>query len=114
MLILTLSPDHRSHPLLILLIQIGTFVDEELDHLEPIAGNGIVDWTLVLGVELIEDCAVVNEELGHFDVTLSHGVVNRSLTVLVLPVHILSAMIYEERDYLAIAFTAGVKDGRLL
>lgn len=81
----------RCHALLVLHLQIGTLVDEELAHLVATRLDGVVKRPLVLCVYNIKVGTQVNELLDCLDVTLANGIVDSCLAVLVLSVQVLAA-----------------------
>jgi len=43
----------RGHPLLVFHLEVRSFVDEVLYHLEAVVTDGVVDGPLILGVQLV-------------------------------------------------------------
>ena len=103
----------RSHILLVLGSEINTFLQQEVDHVVLIILDGVVNWSLVLGVSDIVIGPIFNQELGHPYQTLSCTVVDGSLAILVLPVQV-SSLLNEQLHKLLIALPCSIEQRTLL
>ena len=88
------GPVGWSHVLLVLRLEVGSLLNEEVYHIILVVLDGIIDWPFVLGIRDVKLRSIVNEELSHTNQTLSYTVVNGGLSVLILPIEI-STFIYQ-------------------
>ena len=114
LLALPFRVESRCDAFLVMLEQVGSSVDQVLDHFVLIVVDRVVNRPLVLSILVIEARAEVDELLRHADMTLAHRVVNARLPVLVLPVDGVAAGVAEVVNDGAVTFTRGVKERRLL
>ena len=113
-LALTFRPRGRADAFLVLTLDIGTLVDEELDHLVAILRDSVVDRTLVLRISLVYERAQIDEQLRRCDVPFSDGVVNWRLSILVLPVDVVFAFLNKVLHGQIVTITARIEQGSLL
>ncbi len=114
-LVLFLGPVSRSHALLVLHLQIGSFIHEEFDHLKSVGLDSIVDCSLVFSVSNVKLGAQVDQVLHYLDMTLSDGVVDGRLAILILSVqHIWAALLDKVAHHIEMAFPRSVEKRDLL
>ena len=112
--VLFLGIERRRDTFFVLHLQVGTLVNQKLDHFVAISIDGVIDWPLILGVSVVETGPEVDKLLCRANVTFSNRVVYRCLAVLVLPVDDVSTLRAQEIDDLGISFTSRIEQRRLL
>ena len=90
-LIVLLSPMSWCHALLVLHAEIGSLIEQELAHLVPALLDGVVNRPLALGISNIVIGSEFDQLLYSLDVAFSHSIVDRCLSILVLPIHMVSS-----------------------
>ena len=113
-LALTFRPRGRADAFLVLALDVGTLVDEELDHLITVLRDRVVDWTLILRVRLVYESAQIDEQLRRCNVSFSDSVVYWRLSILVLPVDVVFALFNEVLHGQVVTITARIEQGSLL
>ena len=112
--VLFLGIEGRRDTFFVLHVQVSSLINQKLDHFIAITIDSVKDWSLILGVSVVEACPEVDELLCRANVTFSNRVVYRCLAVLVLPVDDVSTLRAQEIDDLGISFTSRIEQRRLL
>ena len=112
--VLFLGIEGRGNTFFVLQIQVSSLINQKLDHFKAISIDGVIDWSLTLGVGVVEACPEVDKLLCRTDVTFSDRIVDRRLPILVLSVDNVSSMATQEIDDFGIAFTSCIEKRRLL
>ena len=112
--VLFLGIEGRRDTFFVLHIQVSSLINQKLDHFIAITIDSVKDWSLILGVSVVEACPEVDELLCRANVTFSNRVINRSLPILVLSVDNISSLGTQEFDNLGISFTSSIEERRLL
>ena len=109
-----LGPGRGSHALLVLKLEVGALVDQELDDVVLVLLDSVVDGSLVFRVRVVKFSSKVNEMLGRSDVALSDSVIDGRLAILVLSVHVVFPLIHQVGDGLNVALPTSVEKRCLL
>ena len=112
--VLFLGIEGRRDTFFVLHVQVSSLINQKLDHFIAITIDSVKDWSLILGVSVVEACPEVDELLCRANVTLSNRVIYRSLSILVLSVNNISSLGTQEFDDLGISFTSCIEERRLL
>ena len=111
--VLFLGIEGRRDTFFVLHIQVSSLINQKLDHFKAISIDGVIDWSLTLGVGVVEARPEVDKLLCGTDVAFSNRIVNRRLPILVLSVDDVSLGTQEIDDF-GIAFTSCIEKRRLL
>ena len=109
-----LGIEGRRDTFFVLHVQVSSLINQKLDHFIAITIDSVKDWSLILGISVVEACPEVDELLCRANVTFSNRVINRSLPILVLSIDNISSLGTQEFDNLGISFTSCIEERRLL
>ena len=109
-----LGIEGRRDTFFVLHLQVSSLINQKLDHFIAIPIDRVIDWSLILGVGVVEACPEVDELLCRTNMTFSNRVVNGCLPILVLSVDNISSLSTQELDNLSITFTSCIEKRRLL
>ena len=104
----------RRDTFFVLHLQVSSLINQKLDHFEAISIDGVIDWSLTLGVGVVEARPEVDKLLCGTDVAFSNRIINRRLPILVLSIDDVSSLGTQEIDDFGIAFTSCIEKRRLL
>ena len=113
LLIVLLGPVRWSQTLLVFHLHVNPFLNEVFDDVVSLQLDCIVDWALLLVVDVVMGGAGVDQELSGVEVALPDAVEDASLTVLVASIDF-AALRHEHFADIRVTFSGGVEEWTLL